>query len=124
MVKISQFDISNNPSYNTFSTLNDRVPRKEEEKMLKPLNDNVILKKEKKEDKTSSGIILTKAQDGPDYAVVFEVGEGVVVEGKLKPMTVKKDDKVIFKKYSTTEFKYNDEEYLVISEKDILAIIK
>jgi len=100
------------------------VPRKEEEKMLKPLNDNVILKKEKMEDKTLSGIILTKTQDEPDYAVVVEVGEGIIVEGKLKPMTVKKEDKVIFKKYSTTEFKYNDEEYLVISEKDILAIIK
>lgn len=92
--------------------------------MLKPLNDNVILKKEKMEDKTLSGIILTKTQDEPDYAVVVEVGEGIIVEGKLKPMTVKKEDKVIFKKYSTTEFKYNDEEYLVISEKDILAIIK
>lgn len=100
------------------------MPRKEEEKMLKPLNDNVILKKEKMEDKTLSGIILTKTQDEPDYAVVVEVGEGIIVEGKLKPMTVKKEDKVIFKKYSTTEFKYNDEEYLVISEKDILAIIK
>lgn len=92
--------------------------------MLKPLNDNVILKKEKLKDKTLSGIILTTGQKEPDYAIVVSVGEGVIVDGKLKPMTVKKGDKVVFKKYSTTEFKYKDEEYQVISEKDILAIIK
>jgi len=92
--------------------------------MLKPLNDNVILKKEEVEDKTSSGIILTTGKEEPDYALVVEVGEGLVVDGKLKPMSVKKGDKVIFKKYSTTDFKYNNEEYQVISEKDILAIIK
>ena len=92
--------------------------------MLKPLNDNVILKKEKVEDKTSSGIILTTAKEEPDYAVVVEFGDVIVVEGKTKPLTVKKGDKVIFKKYSTTDFKYDGDEYLVISEKDILAIIK
>lgn len=92
--------------------------------MLKPLNDNVILQKPKIEDKTASGIILTTSKDEPDYAFVVEVGDGIVVDGKKIPTTVKKGDKVIFKKYSTTDFKYNDEEYLVISEKDILAIIK
>ena len=92
--------------------------------MLKPLHDNVILKKEKLEDRTSSGIILTTTQDEPDYATVLEVGEGIIVEGKLRPVSVKKGDKVVYKKYSTTSFKYQDEEYLVINEKDILAIIK
>lgn len=92
--------------------------------MLKPLNDNVILQKPKIEDKTASGIILTTSKDEPDYAFVVEVGDGIVVDGKKIPTNVKKGDKVIFKKYSTTDFKYDDEEYLVISEKDILAIIK
>lgn len=92
--------------------------------MLKPLNDNVILKKEKAKKETSSGIILTTAQKEPDYALVVEVGEGAIVDGKLKPMTVKKGDKVIYQQYSATDFTFEDEEYLVVSEKDILAIIK
>lgn len=92
--------------------------------MLKPLNDNIILQKVKTEEKTQSGIILTTKSEEPDYAVVYEVGEGILVDGKLKPVSVKKGDKVIFKKYSTTDFKYKEEEYLVISEKDILAIIE
>lgn len=92
--------------------------------MLKPLNDNVILKKVEKEEKTSSGIILTTGQEEPDYAIVVAVGEGIVVDGKLKPVPVKENDKVIFKKYSTTNFKYKDVEYLVINEKDILAVIE
>ena len=93
--------------------------------MLKPLNDNVVLKKEKVEYKTASGIILTKeGKEEPSYAIVVAVGDGLMVDGKRVPLTVKVDDKVVFKKYSTTEFKIDEEEYLVISEKDILAILE
>lgn len=93
--------------------------------MLKPLHDNVVLKKEKIEQKTASGIILTgEVNEQPSFATVYAVGDGNLIDGKRVPLTVKVGDKVVYKKYSTTEFKFNEEEYLVISEKDILAIIE
>lgn len=93
--------------------------------MLKPLHDNVVLKKEKAESKTASGIILTgDAKEQPNFAVVVAVGEGAYSEGILMPMAVKVGEKVVYKKYSTTEFKFEDEEYLIISEKDILAVVQ
>jgi len=92
---------------------------------LKPLHDNVILKKEKTEKKTESGIILTgDVKDQPNIAEVVAVGEGTYVDGELKPLTVKVGDKVVYKKYSTTEIKIEDEEYLIIAEKDILAVVE
>ncbi len=93
--------------------------------MLKPLHDNVVLKKEKVEKKTASGIILTgDIKDQPSFATVVAIGKGALVDGVLVPLTVKEGDKVVYKKYSTTEFKFEDEEYLIIAEKDILAIIE
>lgn len=93
--------------------------------MLKPLHDNVVLVKEKVEQKTKSGIILTgDVKEEPDYASVVAVGEGRYVDGVLKPLSVKVNDKVVFKQYSTTTIKYNEKEYLIINEKDILAIIE
>ncbi|MDD3113925.1 MAG: co-chaperone GroES [Candidatus Izemoplasmatales bacterium] len=93
--------------------------------MLKPLHDNVVLKKEKVEKKTASGIILTgDVKDQPSFASVIAVGEGAIVDGKLTPLSVKIGDKVVYKKYSTTEFKFEEEEYLIIAEKDILAILE
>lgn len=93
--------------------------------MLKPLHDNVVLKKEKVEKTTASGIILTgDVKEQPSVAEVVAVGEGVLVDGKLQPLTVKVGDRVVYKKYSTTEFKFEEEEYLVIAEKDILAIVE
>jgi chaperonin GroES len=95
------------------------------EYMLKPLHDNVVLKKEKVEKKTASGIILTgDAKEQPSFASVIAVGEGSIVDGKLTPLSVKVGDKVVYKKYSTTEFKFEEEEYLIIAEKDILAILE
>ncbi|HEY8395693.1 MAG TPA: co-chaperone GroES [Bacilli bacterium] len=93
--------------------------------MLKPLHDNVVLKKEKAENKTASGIILTgDVKDQPNIAEVIAVGEGAYVDGKLQPLTVKVGNKVVYKKYSTTEIKIDEEEYLIIAEKDILAIVE
>jgi chaperonin GroES len=92
--------------------------------MLKPLHDNVVLKKEKVEKKTASGIILTgDVKEQPSFAEVIAVGSGLIVDGKLVPPMVKIGDKVVYKRYSTTEFKFEEEEYLIIAEKDILAII-
>jgi chaperonin GroES len=93
--------------------------------MLKPLHDNVILKKEKVEKKTASGIILSgDIKEQPSFASVIAVGDGAKQDGKTIPMTVKIGDRVVFKKYSTTEFKIEEEEYLIIAEKDILAIME
>lgn len=93
--------------------------------MLKPLHDSVILKKQKVESVTKSGIILSgDAKEAPDYAEVVAVGEGKKEDGKLIKPVVKIGDKVIFKKYSTTDVKYEGEDYLIIAEKDILAIIE
>jgi len=93
--------------------------------MLKPLHDNVVLKKEKTEKKTASGIILSgDAKEQPSFASVLAVGAGALVDGKAVPMTVKVGDKVVYKKYSATEIKIDEEEFLVIAEKDILAILE
>lgn len=93
--------------------------------MLKPLHDNVVLKKEKAEKKTASGIILSgDAKEQPQFATVVAIGEGALVDGKRVPLSVKIGDKVVYKKYSATELKVEEEEYLVIAEKDILAILE
>ena len=63
-------------------------------------------------------------QRKPVIAKVLAVGEGKVVDGKLVPVTVKVGQRVVFKKYSTTDFKFKDKEYLIIAEKDILAIVE
>lgn len=94
--------------------------------MLKPLYDNVILEKEEVEKKTASGIILSETtKEMPSVGKVVAVGEGLIDEkGILQPVKVKVNDRVVYKKYTTTEFKLNDKEYLIVSEKDILAIIE
>ena len=94
--------------------------------MLKPLHDNVILEKEEVEKKTASGIILSEAaKEEPSISKVVAVGEGVYDDnGKLQPVKVKVNDRVVYKKYSTTEFKMDEKEYLIVSEKDILAVVE
>ena len=92
--------------------------------MLRPLHDNVVLKKEKVEKKTASGILLTgDVKDQPSFAEVIAIGERAIVAGQRVAPSVKVGDKVVYKKYSTTEFKMDEEEYLIIAEKDILAIL-
>ena len=91
---------------------------------LIPLGDRVILKQAEAEETTKSGIILPgQAKEKPSQAEVIAVGPGKEVDGKLTTMNVKVGDKVIFSKYSGTEIKNGDEEYIVISQENILAII-
>lgn len=91
---------------------------------LKPLADRVIVKKVEAEDKTSGGIIIPDtAQEKPLIGEVLAVGPGKRDKsGNMHPMEVKEGDKVLFGKYNGTEVKIDGEEYLVISENDILAI--
>ena len=90
---------------------------------IKPLYDNVLLEKEKSEDKTASGIILSTKEKEQAYANVIAVGEGTYQDGKLVPVPVKAGDKILYKKYSTTDVKIDDQEYLLIAAKDILAVV-
>jgi len=91
---------------------------------LKPLADRVILKMADAEEKTKSGIILTgTAKEKPQVAEVVEVGPGGVVDGKEIKMTVKKGDKVVTNKYSGTEIKIDEVEYVIVKQSDILAVV-
>ncbi len=92
---------------------------------LKPLADRVVLKMTEAEETTKSGIILTgAAKEKPSIAEVIEVGPGGNVDGKEVIMTVKPGDKVITSKYSGTEVKCGGEEYVVVRQGDILAIVE
>ncbi len=92
---------------------------------LKPLFDKVVLKMTEAEETTKSGIILTSsAKEKPQIAQVIAVGPGGMVDGKEVKMVVKAGDKVVASKYSGTEFKDGDEEYLIVKQSDILAIVE
>ena len=92
--------------------------------MLKPLSDRVLIKMTEKEETTKSGIILASAaQEKPQIAEVIEVGPGEKIEGKLQEMYVRKGDKVIVSKYAGTEVKYEGQEYIIVKQDDILAIV-
>lgn len=86
---------------------------------LKPLGDKVVLQYQKAEEKTQSGIILPdSAKEKPQEAVVIAVGPGKEVDGKKTEMQVKEGDKVIFSKYSGTDVKIQEEEYVIVSQDD------
>lgn len=92
---------------------------------IKPLFDRVVVKELKAEEKTTSGIYLpTSAQEKPCIAEVLYVGEGELINGSLVPLKVKAGDKILFAKYSGSEFKLDNEEFIVLKQTDILAIIE
>ena len=92
---------------------------------LKPLSDRVVIKMVEAEETTAGGIILAgSAKEKPQVAEVLAVGPGGVVDGKEVKMEVKVGDQVIYSKYSGTEVKLDDEEYIIVKQSDILAIIQ
>ncbi len=92
---------------------------------LVPLGDKVVLKQLVAEETTKSGIVLPgQAKEKPQQAEVVAVGPGGVVDGKEVTMQVKAGDKVIFSKYSGTEVKLGEEEYIVVKQNDIVAIVE
>jgi chaperonin GroES len=93
---------------------------------IKPLADRVVIKMTEAEDTTKSGIILAgSAKEKPQVAEIVAVGEGKYDDnGKLIPMTVKVGDKVLTSKYSGTEVKVDGEEYTILRQEDILAIVE
>ena len=92
---------------------------------LVPLADRVVLKQSTPVEKTKSGIILTsQTQEKPQQAEVVAVGPGGLVDGKEVTMHVKVGDVVIFSKYAGNEVKLDDEEYIIVKQSDILAIVE
>ena len=92
---------------------------------LVPLGDRVVLKQLEAEENTKYGIILAgKAQEKPQEAEVIAVGPGGIVDGKEVVMQVKPGDKVIYSKYSGNEVKLDGEEYIIVKQNDILAIVE
>lgn len=94
--------------------------------MLKPLGNRVIIEVEKEDEKTVGGIVLpTSAKEKSQTGTIIAIGEGLVTEmGNKIEMTVKEGDHVLFEKYAGTEIKYNNEDYLVLKETDIVAIVQ
>lgn len=94
--------------------------------MLKPLADHVVVEIVEKEEKTASGIYLpdTASKEKPQQGKVIAVGAGRVLDnGNRVAPEVKEGDEVVFAKYSGTEFKQNEKNYLILSERDLLAVV-
>jgi len=93
--------------------------------MIKPLGDRVVIELVKQEEKTASGIVLPdSAQEVPQEATVIAVGSGSIVDGKKVPLEVEEGNQIIYSKYAGTEVEYDGNEYLIIREDDILAVIE
>ncbi len=93
--------------------------------MIKPLGDRVLIKMKEAEETTKSGIILTTgSKEKPQIAEVVEVGPGEKVDGKLQEMYVKKGDNIYVSKYAGTEVKYEGQDYIIVKQDDILAIVE
>ena len=92
---------------------------------LVPLADRVVLKQLDAEETTKSGIVLPgSAQEKPQQAEVIAVGPGGMVDGKEVAMSVKKGDQVIYSRYAGTDVKLDGEEYVIVRQNDILAVVE
>ncbi|HKL98732.1 MAG TPA: co-chaperone GroES [Mobilitalea sp.] len=92
---------------------------------LVPLGDKVVLKQLVAEETTKSGIVLPgQAKEKPQQAEVIAVGPGGMVDGKEVVMQVKVGDKVIYSKYAGTEVKLEDEEFVIVKQNDIVAVVE
>ena len=92
---------------------------------IKPLADRVVLKSLEQEETTKSGIVLPgTAKEKPQMAEIIAVGPGGVVEGKEVTMYVKVGDKVIYSKYAGTEVKLDKEEFIIVRQNDIIAVVE
>jgi chaperonin GroES len=93
---------------------------------LRPLGDRVVIKPTPREEMTKSGIVLPDtAKEMPQEGTILAAGPGRINDdGKREPMDVKEGDKVLYAKYAGTEFKVDGEELLIVSQKDILAVVE
>jgi len=95
-------------------------------KRLRPLGDRVVVRPSAREEMTKSGIVIPDtAKEKPQEGTIVAAGPGRVLDdGKREPMDVKAGDKVLYAKYAGTEFKIDDEDLLIVGQKDILAIVE
>ena len=92
---------------------------------LRPLMDRVVLKMVENEEITKGGLILTSAaKEKPQIAEVIAAGPGGVIDGKEVVVTVKAGDKVVYSKYAGTEIKLEGEEFVIVKQSDILAVVE
>ena len=92
---------------------------------IRPLADRVVIKRVEVEETTKSGIVIPGAsKEKPQEAEVVAVGPGGIVDGKEIKMEVAVGDRVLFSKYSGTEVKFEGQEYIIIGQNDILAVIE
>ena len=93
---------------------------------IEPLSDKIVVKRLEAEEKTAGGIVLPEtAKEKPKEGKVVSVGPGKVLDtGELSKMQVKEGDRVLFTSYAGTEVKLDGEEYLIMDESDVLAIVK
>jgi chaperonin GroES len=99
--------------------------KEEYDMKLVPLGDKVVLKQLVAEETTKSGIVLPgQAKEKPQQASVIAVGPGGMVDGKEVTMQVKVGDKVIYSKYAGTEVKLEDEEFIIVKQNDIVAVVE
>ena len=93
---------------------------------IRPLNDKIVVKRLEAEEKTKGGIVLPEtAKEKPKEGIVKCVGNGRLLEnGERAPMQVKEEDRIIFSSYAGTEIKVEAEEYLIMNEDDVLAIVQ
>lgn len=93
--------------------------------MIKPLLDRVVLKLIEAEETTKSGILLaSSSKEKPHIARVVAVGPGGTVDGKEVKMQLNVGDKVIFSKYAGTEVKYEEDDYIIVRQDDVLAVVE
>ena len=92
---------------------------------IKPLEDRIVVQASEAETTTASGIVIPDtAKEKPQEGTVLAVGPGRYEDGNRVPLDVKVGDKVLYSKYGGTEVKYSGEEYLVLSARDVLAVIE
>ena len=92
---------------------------------LQPLEDRIVVRPNESEEKTASGLVIPDtAKEKPQEGEVLAVGPGRFEDGQRLPLDIKVGDKVIYSKYGGTEVKYNGEEYLILSSRDVLAVIE
>ncbi|MFO1540121.1 MAG: co-chaperone GroES [Chloroflexota bacterium] len=92
---------------------------------LRPLGDRVVIQPTPREEMTKSGIVLPDtAKEKPQEGTIVAAGPGRLDDGEREPMDVKVGDKVLYAKYAGTEFKVDGEEFLIVSQKDILAVVE
>ena len=92
---------------------------------IKPLEDRIVVQAVEAETTTASGLVIPDtAKEKPQEGIVLAIGPGRFEDGQRIPLDVKEGDRVLYSKYGGTEVKYNNEEYLILSARDVLAVVE